>query len=56
MSRHNLAEHIGFDVSAATIKRYEDGHGIPPFDTAIRLAMALDVPIESLMEGDDAEG
>jgi transcriptional regulator with XRE-family HTH domain len=50
LSRELLA--IGAGVSASAVTRYETGHGVPGRDTLLRLAAALAVPIDDLVDPD----
>lgn len=53
MSRQTLAYKMRCDICAKTIKNYETGEHIPSVNTALRLAEALGVGLEALL---DAEG
>jgi len=43
------------DISREQISRYEHGKSVPDFPTTVRLAQALEVSIDSLLRGPDAE-
>lgn len=53
MSRFKLAQAIDFVVHPQTLMEYEQGKRCPRFDTAIRLARALKIPLKNLT---DAQG
>lgn len=42
-------------INPSTLWRYETGDSTPPVDTALRLARALDTPVERLFNLSDEE-
>ena len=53
MSRFELTRAINFAVGTQAIIRYERGGGVPTLDVALKIADALEVPVEALT---DAKG
>ena len=47
-SQADLAKRTG--LSVFTISRLENGHHTPEFDTIVKLAQALDLPLDALLE------
>ena len=43
------------DISREQISRYEHGKSLPDFPTTVRIAQALDISIDSLLNGPDAD-
>ena len=56
LGRLKMARRAGFVVGPEAIKRYEDGNSAPKMDVVVALAAALEIPLERLMEREDAEG
>ena len=56
LTQQQLAVHAGLDEESASarISQYETGKHVPTFQTAIRLAAALAIPVEYLYSPDDA--
>ncbi len=50
MSRFRLSAHIEFIVGPGTIQRYESGEGVPTLNAAVKIASALDVTLEDLLD------
>lgn len=50
MSRFRLSAEIQFIVGPGTIQRYESGEGAPSLNAAIKIASALDVTLEDLID------